>query len=227
MESAPLSDDRSQPQAERPGHDPGSLLGGIATDMLLLAGVLLLGWRIEEVMLTYWLEVAMALLLPPVTLGLRSGISGVIEGCFGVLALGVFTAAHSFFLVCLLYGVVWSQATGSPGGFSAPTRGQPADWYLAALGDLPAVAVAWLVAMQVVGLAVAWRQRRDGDAPPLPKGETPAPAPAADVFIMHITLIVGASVVLAVGGSVGLVLTLVALRTGYGLYGLITSRGGR
>ncbi|MEM8739594.1 MAG: DUF6498-containing protein [Planctomycetota bacterium] len=191
--------------------------GGLLIELCLLAGVYFGGWRIDEVLLLYWFELAFTLILLPVSLGVRRGTEGVVERAAAVIGLGLFTAFHSFFLVCLLYGVNWSQAQGGPGGWSAPTTGKPGDWYAAALAGLPMLGVAWVVSVRLTDVVAAWRFRRMTKAVAAP--DTPQPAPTrnlmSEVVVMHLTIIFGGSVVLAAGGAIGLVLTLVGLRTGH------------
>lgn len=245
---------------------------GIVTDVLLLGGVLAFGWRVEQVLLTYWFEVAAALVAAPALLAARGGVRGLAAGLVGMVPWSIFSAFHAFFLVALLYGVDWSRVQGTWSHWSAPGKGEPWEWFVAALADAPWWVWGWVVASQVgavvgelwasrrkaargegvgegeadeadvaaaagaVGMADAadaadavGMDRGDDRAEPDQRGAEPpgepvaahAVLPGAEVVIMHVTIIVGASAMMAMDDPLGLLLTLIALRSAYQLMRLI------
>lgn len=183
---------------------------------MVLGGVLWFGWRAAEVLLLFWVETALMVLLLPARTVARAGAAGLGAGLANAASLGIFVAFHAFFLCGLLYGVDWDQVEGGPGGWSAPAKGAPPDWFAAAARDLP-----WIGALGIVGFAVAalvrdWQKLKSagGDAGDM-EADPVAAMTSGHVVVMHVAIILGGSAILVADGDWGLLVVLIVLKTGY------------
>ncbi len=91
----------------------------ILANLMPIIGVAFLGWRVEEVLLTYWVETVVMLLATPFWLWIRYGRAGLLAGMIVVPFMGVFVAGHAFFLAGMLYDINWANVQGGPLGWSA------------------------------------------------------------------------------------------------------------
>ncbi|MEX0654278.1 MAG: DUF6498-containing protein [Phycisphaeraceae bacterium] len=189
-------------------------LGVLIANGVPLLGVLALGWSTTEVLLLFWVEVALlVLLVRPARLIVGDWLVGVIAAVLGTLPAAIFLAFHAFFLVGLLYGVDWNNVQGGPMGWSAPSQGSPADWFRQAWTDLPVAGIVLVCLVHVGSLMAEWPtlQRRNMSGQKAPD-ETNG---FGHLFIMHIGIILGGSAILVAGDAIGLLLLLIALKCGY------------
>ena len=182
--------------------------GVLATSVVVNGGILLavalLGWDAREVLLLFWCEIALLVLLGPVAAGLRGGAPAAREAASAMPVLAVFLAFHAFFLCGLLFGADWANAEGGPGGWSAPAIGTPPDWFAAAAAAVPKWALGLLVMVHVGHLL--------HDQLVVGLDEDAATGGVGGVILMHFVIVFGGSAILASGGAVGMLVLLVALK---------------
>jgi hypothetical protein len=183
-------------------------LGALVTSLVVNGGVLLavalLGWDAREVLLLFWCEIALLVLLGPVAAGLFGGAQAALEAAAAMPVLAVFLAFHAFFLCGLLFGADWANAQGGPGGWSAPAIGTPPDWFAAAAAAVPKWALGLLVLVRVGHLL--------HDHFVAGPDEEAATAGVGAVILMHFAIVFGGSAILASGGAIGMLVLLVVLK---------------
>ncbi len=168
---------------------PG-LLALAAANLVPLAGVLAFGWDLGLVLLLYWAESAVILAFSLAKLAMVAGVAALFLVPFFLFHAGMFMGVHLVFLITLFVD-------------------RPATGWGAFLRDL-ALPVAALAASHLVSFV----------ANVLRRGERPASAQAAmtgfyaRIVVMHVTLIVGGFLTLALGSPAWALALLVALKTG-------------
>lgn len=206
---------------------PWAVAALVAVNLIPVAGVAFFGWSTYDLMLLYWFEngvigvyTALAMLL---TRG-PEGTAGGLGSLFGKLFLiaffavhyGLFWSAHGFFVVSLFApggafaGDSSTFLTGAsmdgPLGFFAVGSGVVAR-YLSGGLLLTAVGMALSHGISFVGNVL---QRGEG----LRTSPNELMArPYGRVFVLHVTLVVGAFLIVALGEPVAALLLFVGLKT--------------
>jgi len=206
---------------------PWAVAALVAANLFPLAGVAFFDWSTIDLMLLYWFEngvigvyTALAMLL---TRG-PDGTAGGLGGLFGKLFLiafftvhyGAFWSAHGFFVVALF----------APGGVFAGDAstfldGAVMDGPLGFFGGGPEIAARYLsggLLLTAAGLVVSHGISFVGNV--LQRGEGLQTSPNAlmarpygRVFVLHITLVVGAFLIVALGEPVAALLLFVGIKT--------------
>jgi hypothetical protein len=203
----------------------------VAVNLFPLVGVAFLGWSTYELMLLYWFEngvvgfyAALTMLLTRGPEGGAGGRGGMVGKLFltGFFALhyGAFWSGHGFFVVTLF----------GPGGVFA---GAPDAYLASAVLDGPAgfftgglaIAAYYLsggLVLTALGLFVSHGISFVGNV--LQRGEDLRTAPSVlmarpygRVVVLHVTLIVGAFLIMALGEPVAALVLFVLLKTGVDL----------
>lgn len=164
----------------------------VAANLAPLAGVLLFSWDLGEVMLLYWLESAVIGLFTVVKLALSRSWSALFLIPFFLVHFGAFMGAHLVFIVTLFLGdVTYRDITGL------------------------VVSVLLALAAFVSSHAVSFVQNhlRGGERERVtPNALFIAPYPR--IVVMHVTLIFGAFLTMALGAPLAALALLIALKTG-------------
>ncbi len=213
-------------------HQLNTLMRALSAIWMILAGnaVVLLGvfffkWRVSEVLLLFWLETALMVLLAPIRAAAREGVKGAITGFASSFGNFFFLAFHAFFLTGLLYGVDWEKVEGGPAGWSAPAKGHPGDWFAAAWHDLPWIGVLCIVGFGIANVIREWPVLRAARAAETGDEDAHASLASGQVVVMHIAIVFGGSAILAAGADWGMLVVLIALKTGYDIFQAV--RGAR
>ena len=172
----------------------------IATNMVPLVGVLFLGWSISTVLVAYWLESGVVGLLnvPKIVLAGRGDEHTTSYAALGVLALffvfhyGLFWLVHGAFVFALT------------SGFAAGPDPSPID--RETVNFMALLLVISHGASFVVNYIGRGEYRRTTPAAQMAQ-------PYARVFILHITIVLGAFFVIFLGQPIALVALLVVLKT--------------
>jgi hypothetical protein len=185
----------------------------VAANLVPLAGVAALGWRVYDVMLIYWLEngvVGAFTLLRMATAG-RAPLAVLAVGPFFTVHYGMFWLVHGVFVVSLF---------GPAGPFGEPVPaagpGPVLPFALPIVGEIPLVPGAgWAIAALVLSHGVSFVQNwllggeRDGVGP-----GALMPRPYGRVVVLHLTLIAGGFFVMALGAPLLALVLMVALKIG-------------
>jgi hypothetical protein len=191
-----------------------ALVALVVANLVPLGGVLALGWGVYDVMLIYWLEngvVGLYTLARMATAG-RHPLATALIGPFFVVHYGMFWLVHGVFVVTL-FGPTGPFGTAAP---SAAPVGPSLPFALPIVGEVPWVAGAgWALAGLLVSHGVSFVQNwllggeRDGVEP-----REIMPRPYGRVVVLHLTLIGGGFVVMALGAPVLALVLMVALKIG-------------
>jgi hypothetical protein len=198
----------------------------IAVNLLPLAGVLFLGWSTFDLMVLYWFENGIvglfALLKILLTRGsdgdggaVGAGLGRLFLAGFFVLHYGAFWTVHGFFVMVLFGGGPMAAGAGfgpmaGPawffyGGFGIAGAVLRGGLFLAALGLLVSHAVSF------VGNVL--QRGEDLDRPP----KELMAQPYGRVMVLHVTLVLGAFLMLGLGEPVLGLALFVLLKTGVDL----------
>lgn len=208
---------------ETPANEKLALAVILAGNLVPVVGVIAFGWKLFDIMALYWLEngIVGVLTIPRLIL---SGIFGNLQSKKGPAGPGVLLFFIPFF--CFHYGLFWL----GHGAFVLELFGKESIHAAGSSLFGPALAMidytlAWPIVLAVAGLAVAhlvplYTQfistgRFRKSSPPV---EMIGPYPR--VVILHITLLIGAFLSLALGTPVVALLLLTILKTGYEILAL-------
>lgn len=178
-----------------------SLAALLAANLVPLLGVLLLGWRLGEVLALYWLENVVIGVFTLVKMTWTRRLSTLFFGPFFVFHYGLFTLVHGLFVYVL---------------FVAPDGLEPA-----ALGRELIVPMALLAASHAVSFVAHFVRGSEG------KSATPdrlMAAPYPRVIVLHVTVIAGGFLVLLTGERIAAVALLVVLKSGVDIAGHLRER---
>lgn len=217
----------------RAGSPTASMVLLVAFNVVPLVGVLAWGWSVATLLVLYWVENGIVGILNVPKILLARGRSGPIEGgrvfiaAFFLVHFGLFWFVHGLFVFALPqivgFGAATAIASGVPDaiGSSLPP-GFPTDLIPATTSapsglrpagpDLSAVAVAavGLAISHMVSLVVNYLGRRENlKVSPAQQAQ----APYGRLVILHLAIILGAGIGLALGSPVGAVIVLVLLKT--------------
>lgn len=221
---------------------PWAVAALVAVNLIPLAGVLVLGWRLSDLMTLYWLEngiIGAFTLLKILTsrvptdgeasagrtrlvpLAHRLGALGT--ALFFCVHYGIFWIVHGVFVQVLFgsgsgpFGSPWSGPgpglpRGLPGG--APGFGEPFDPVMGAVGGGFAVAVLSLVVSHGTSYVVNFLGRgEDRSLSPLALMQQPY----GRVVVLHVTIIGGGFLAMFLGQPLFSLVLLVALKIGVDL----------
>lgn len=161
----------------------------IAANLVPLLGVAAFGWDLGLVFLLYWAESAVILVFSLVKVGLVARLAGLFLIPFFVVHTGVFMLGHLVFIGALFVD-------------------RPADGWSDWLADL-GLGIAVLFLSHLVSFAVntVWRGERQRDANAVMKGFY------GRIVVMHLTIIFGGFLAVALGSPTWAVALLVVLKT--------------
>jgi len=195
-----------------------ALLALVTANLIPLGGVTVLGWRLYDVMLLYWLEnavVGLFVLARMATAG-RARVSAVLIGPFFVIHYGLFWLVHGVFVVALFSGqgpfsggaagVAGSEAYGL--GIPLPITGRVPLFHGAGL------ALLGLVASHGVSFVQNWL--RGGERAGIEPRELMQKA-YGRVVILHVTLLFGGFAVMMIGAPLAALALMVVLKIGVDL----------
>lgn len=202
------------PQAKRPAW---RLAGVLAVNLIPVIGVLFWGWSAGLLMLAYWLENVVI----GVFNGARMIASAAASGAAGLASLivllpfytvhyGMFCAVHGVF-VFAMFGQGLETISGVPDPFNIPAfaaslfAAEPTLW----------ASLATMVGWQIVLFVIYLYRREYRDTDPMSQ----MMAPYGRVVVLHMTIIFGGFVVLALGQPVFAVALLALLKTSLELGG--------
>lgn len=163
----------------------------VAANLAPLAGVLFFSWDLGEVMLLYWLESAVIGLFTVLKLALSRSWSALFLVPFFLVHFGAFMGGHLVFIVTLFLGDVTYR-------------------------DVPALVGSVLIAVAAFvsshGVSFVQNHLRGGERERVtPNALFVAPYPR--IVVMHVTLIFGAFLTMALGTPVAALALLIALKT--------------
>jgi hypothetical protein len=221
---------------------PWAVAALVAVNLIPLAGVLVLGWRLSDLMLLYWLEngiigafTVLKILTSrvpsegdetggrplPVPLAHRLGAAGT--ALFFSVHYGIFWTVHGVFVRLLFgsgsgpFGAPWSgPGMGLPLGLPgrAPGFGEPFDPVVGAVGGGFALAVLSLVVSHGTSYVVNYLGGgEDRSLSPLALMQQPY----GRVIVLHVTIIFGGFLVMFLGQPLLSLVLLVALKIGVDL----------
>lgn len=189
-------------------HASRAVLALVLANLLPLAGVLWLGWRLFDVMLLYWLENAVIgayTLLRMATAG-EQRFTTLLFGPFFVLHYGAFWSVHGLFVVSL-FGGAGVDFTPFADAVSEPATAPGGGWS----GPEVLVALAGLAVSHGVSFVQNWW--RGGER----RGATPAAVmtrPYGRVVVLHLTILFGGVAVMALGQPIAALALMVLLKIG-------------
>ncbi len=197
-------------------------------NLIPLLGVVFFRWSIKQVLLVYWLETALFVLAQPIRGLARRGWRTIGQQLAVTAHACVFTGAHAFFLLSMLYGIQWDEADQDGLSWSAPTRGAPGQWLDQALADIPLAAIVMVAIVSCVSLGSQLpglrRARRADMAAGRNSGDIDTRSLYGPVVIMHVSVIFGGFVILSLNSPIGLLLLLITLKIGYDLFRTINGK---
>lgn len=194
-----------------------ALLALVTANLIPLVGVTVLGWRLYDVMLLYWLEnavVGLFVLARMATAG-RARLSAVLIGPFFVMHYGLFWLVHGVFVVALFSGE--GPFAGGSGG--AATEAYGLGIPLPITGRVPlfygaGFALLGLVASHGVSFVQNWL--KGGERAGIEPRELMQKA-YGRVVILHVTLLFGGFAVMMLGAPLAALALMVVLKIGVDL----------
>lgn len=192
----------------RVGSSPIALGVLLAVNALPLVGVLAWGWNLWSILILYWLENGIVGLLNVGKMALAQGWGGagaakIVLIPFFLFHYGLFWLVHGVFVLFALplFANVGAALTSGDPGVAQPG----ANWN----------AILWagiaLTISHVASFGLNYVGRREY-LTATPIGQMFAPY--ARVFVLHLTIILGALVSVALGNPIGALVVLVVLKTG-------------
>lgn len=179
---------------------PVAVAGVMAANLIPVFGVVFLGWDAVQILILYWAEnVLLGLLtIPRLVVASRDkpGAALFLAGFFTV-HYGLFCLAHLFFAM-LLIGDVADRGGTMVGAVLAIVRQPGFQWAVAALAVLN-------LATQI---REWWWPGRWRDADP----KVEMFRPYGRIFVLHLTVLIGAGMVMSFGGPTGAVLILCLMK---------------
>lgn len=206
------------PDSASPAKRPAwRLIGVLAVNLIPVFGVVFWGWSAGLLMLAYWLENVVI----GVFNGARIVASAAASGAAGLASLivllpfytvhyGMFCAVHGVF-VFAMFGQGLENVAGVPDPFNMPAfakslfAAEPTLW----------ASLATMVGWQIVLFAIYLYRREYRDTDPMSQ----MMAPYGRIVVLHMTIIFGSFVVLALGQPVFAVALLALLKTSLELGG--------
>lgn len=197
------------------------LAGTLAVNLIPVFGVLFWGWSAALLMLAYWLENVVIGVFNAARM-VASGAAGGAAGLASLIVLlpfygfhyGMFCAVHGVF-VFVMFGQGLAGVAGASDPFESPVffqnlfAAQPTLW----------AALASMVIWQIVLFGIYLYRREYRDTDPMSQ----MMAPYGRIIVLHLTIIFGGFVVMALGQPVTAVALLAVLKTTLELGGIVVS----
>ncbi len=205
------ANDLRRAAAQLPAADlPAAALLGrlllVMSNLLPLGGVLLYGWDVRLVLLTYWSENVVIGFFTACRILVAGGIASVPLAAFFLVHYGIFTFVHGVFVVVL---PSFGSMIGHSGGVSLLDEFDPAEAAWALLLPVLALAVSHGVSF-VADVGSAERRPKDPN--------TEMGRPYGRMIVLHLALLFGGFAVVAIGSPVVLLVLLVVLKAGWDLW---------
>jgi len=192
-------------------YSPSSLVL-IAANLLPLYGVLVLGWPVFPIMLLFWLENVVVGILNALRMLLADPADTVLWASklflvpFFCFHFGFFTAIHGVFVVSLFGGKAYShmdKGLWPSEGVTQAINDFDITWALAALAASHVFSFVWhyLVRGEFRRAALTELMQR----------------PYSRIIVLHLTIIFGGGITLALGSPLWALLLLIALKIGFDL----------
>ncbi|MFL5681389.1 MAG: DUF6498-containing protein [Chloroflexota bacterium] len=201
---------------------PVAVVSLVVVNLVPLVGVLFWGWNLQSILVLYWLENGIVGLInvPKILLARGAGdvptiLKGVVAGFF-LIHYGLFWLVHGLFVLTFLpmfasmsAGPMLDPGAGFDGTFpaigvdvaSAATHG--------AGGDAIAGAAVLIAVSHLLSFLFNYVGRREYlTASPMRQ----AGAPYARVVVLHLTILFGGFISIALGNPIGALVALVALK---------------
>lgn len=196
-----------------------SLAALVAVNLTPLAGVVWFGWRVFDVMFLFWLENVIIGLINVLRIAARTVLarewSGLVLIPFFCVHYGMFCAVHGLFVVGIFHGSAGFDMRDGPPGLIGFTQGLAASnpgllWAAAAL------ALSHLVSFAVNFIGSGeWRQAGMKEL---------MFAPYLRVVALHLTIIIGGGLALALGQPTAALALLVAFKIGIDIWAHLAER---
>lgn len=226
------SGSRAASLAARAGELPRSAWWLVVANLVPLAGVLLLGWDLGPVMLLFWAENVVIGLFSALRIALVAGGYGLVLVPFFALHYGLFTLVHGVFVATLFGGASAREAATIllPGVLALLAshgasfvmnflRGGERERLRAAFGSIRVGAIlAQARALDTSDPDATARRRAVLDAKALML------APYRRIVVLHLTIIVGGFLALALGAPAYALAILVLLKTAVDLRAHVQER---
>ncbi len=188
--------------ALRKAADPVALAALVAANLVPLVGVLFFGWDVLNIALLYWFENLVVAVYAALRMLKAGGVKAVPLVLFFAVHFGGFCVGHVIFLMVLFSDIGGLAITGAP----AP----PAE--SSGLANLLAIAALF------VSHGISFVRNYIG------KGQYKTAEPGLEMFkpyprmiVLHVAIILGAWVVMAIGSNVGFLALLVLMKLGLDL----------
>ena len=193
---------RSEPRAVAIPLSSGSAIALVMANCVPLAGVLLFGWDLGDLMVLYWLESGVIAFYTVLKIAIVGKLAALVAAPFFIGHFGAFMTGH-FLLIYALF-----------------LRGNNAGWTPGAGAELYAIFVPiWTsIAALFISHGVSFFANFIGDREY--EGATVSGlmhAPYQRVIVMHLTLIFGGWIILLMGLPTGALVVLLALKTAFDL----------
>lgn len=175
---------------------PAAIAAAVIGNLIPAAGVAFLGWNASQILILYWIEnVVLGLLtIPRIVAAGRGRPEGIGLALFFVVHYGLFCLGHLIFLVILIAGLV-------SGGEDLVADADDGRGFLLAI---LAVAVLHLVSqVREWWIPKRWREAAPGSEMFKPYGR---------IFVLHLTVLLGAWLILGTGAPAATILLLCLLK---------------
>ncbi|MEM7661025.1 MAG: DUF6498-containing protein [Pseudomonadota bacterium] len=190
-------------------------LGGLIVNLIPIYAVLFLGWGAAPVVFLYWLE---NVVMGGITLA-RMTASTMKQhpiGLVGMLIHGPFFTVH-YGMFCFVHGILLASfatiGTPSEGGdfFSPSVVLQTALGSGEYMPIFLAIIIGWQIALYVIDFLIGGQFRHASL-------EKEMMAPYANLMVLHVALVIGGGLMMALGEPLMGVLALVLLRAAWGIF---------
>lgn len=175
---------------------PAAIAAAVIGNLIPALGVAFLGWSASQILILYWMEnvILGVLTLPRIVAAGRGRAEGFGLALFFAVHYGLFCLGHLIFVVVLVAGLV----SGGDELISDADDGR--GFYLAIL----AVAVLHLISqVREWWLPGRWREAQPGSEMFKPYGR---------IFVLHLTVLLGAWLIVGAGAPAATILLLCALK---------------